>query len=54
MALSSGLLVEILGDEVKAAALIDRLVHHCYLVTIRRFIVSSRSGLNQTTPSGAL
>ena len=23
------------GDEVMAAALIDRLVHHCHLVTIR-------------------
>lgn len=27
---------EVLGDEVVAAALIDRLVHHCDLVTIRR------------------
>jgi hypothetical protein len=26
---------EMLGDEVMAAALIDRLVHHCHLVTIR-------------------
>jgi DNA replication protein DnaC len=26
---------EIFGDEVMAAALIDRLVHHCHLVTIR-------------------
>jgi hypothetical protein len=26
---------EILGDDVMAAALIDRLVHHCHLVTIR-------------------
>ena len=26
---------EISGDEVMAAALIDRLVHHCHLVTIR-------------------
>jgi hypothetical protein len=26
---------EIFGDEVMAAALIDLLVHHCYLVTIR-------------------
>lgn len=26
---------EILGDEVMAAALIDRLVHHCHLVSIR-------------------
>ena len=25
----------IFGDEVMAAALIDRLVHHCHLVTIR-------------------
>jgi DNA replication protein DnaC len=24
-----------LGDDVMAAALIDRLVHHCHLVTIR-------------------
>ncbi len=26
---------EVYGDEVMAAALIDRLVHHCHLVTIR-------------------
>jgi len=26
---------DIFGDEVMAAALIDRLVHHCHLVTIR-------------------
>ena len=26
---------EIFGDEVMAAALIDRLVHHCHIVTIR-------------------
>jgi DNA replication protein DnaC len=26
---------EIFGDDVMAAALIDRLVHHCHLVTIR-------------------
>jgi DNA replication protein DnaC len=26
---------EIFGDEVMAAALVDRLVHHCHLVTIR-------------------
>ena len=26
---------EVFGDEVMAAALIDRLVHHCHLVTIR-------------------
>ena len=26
---------EVLGDEVMAAALIDRLVHHCHIVTIR-------------------
>lgn len=26
---------EILGDEVMAAALIDRLIHHCHLVNIR-------------------
>ena len=26
---------EILGDEVMAAALIDRLVHHCHIVNIR-------------------
>ena len=26
---------EILGDDVMAAALIDRLVHHCHIVTIR-------------------
>ena len=26
---------EIFGDEVMAAALIDRLIHHCHLVTIR-------------------
>lgn len=24
-----------LGDEVMAAALIDRLLHHCHIVTIR-------------------
>ena len=27
--------VPILGDDVMAAALIDRLVHHCHIVTIR-------------------
>jgi DNA replication protein DnaC len=27
---------EVFGDDVMAAALIDRLVHHCHLVTIRR------------------
>src|SRR5215210_1949759 len=26
---------DVLGDEVMAAALIDRLVHHCHIVTIR-------------------
>jgi DNA replication protein DnaC len=26
---------EILGDEVMAAALIDRLMHHCHVVNIR-------------------
>ncbi len=26
---------EVLGDEVMAAALIDRLVHHCHIVNIR-------------------
>jgi DNA replication protein DnaC len=26
---------EVFGEEVMAAALIDRLVHHCHLVTIR-------------------
>jgi hypothetical protein len=26
---------EILGDEVMAAALIDRLLHHCHIVSIR-------------------
>jgi hypothetical protein len=26
---------EVFGDEVMAAALIDRVVHHCHLVTIR-------------------
>lgn len=26
---------EILGDEVMAAALIDRLLHHCHIVNIR-------------------
>jgi DNA replication protein DnaC len=26
---------EIFGDDVMAAALIDRLVHHCHIVTIR-------------------
>ncbi len=26
---------EVLGDEVMAAALIDRVVHHCHLVNIR-------------------
>lgn len=26
---------EILGDDVMAAALIDRLLHHCHLVNIR-------------------
>ena len=26
---------DVFGDEVMAAALIDRLVHHCHLVTIR-------------------
>jgi hypothetical protein len=26
---------EIFGDEAMAAALIDRLVHHCHIVTIR-------------------
>src|SRR5688572_26130615 len=26
---------DIFGDDVMAAALIDRLVHHCHLVTIR-------------------
>ena len=26
---------EVFGDEVMAAALIDRLVHHCHIVTIR-------------------
>ena len=26
---------EVFGDEVMAAALIDRLVHHCHLVTVR-------------------
>lgn len=26
---------EVCGDEVMATALIDRLVHHCHLVTIR-------------------
>jgi DNA replication protein DnaC len=26
---------EIFGDEVMAAALIDRLVHHCHIVNIR-------------------
>ena len=25
----------VLGDEVMAAALIDRLLHHCHLVNIR-------------------
>jgi hypothetical protein len=25
----------VFGDEVMAAALIDRLVHHCHIVTIR-------------------
>ena len=25
----------VLGDEVMAAALIDRLVHHCYIVNMR-------------------
>ena len=25
----------VLGDEVMAAALIDRLVHHCHIVNIR-------------------
>jgi hypothetical protein len=26
---------DVFGDDVMAAALIDRLVHHCHLVTIR-------------------
>ena len=26
---------DVFGDEVMAAALIDRLVHHCHIVTIR-------------------
>jgi hypothetical protein len=26
---------EVLGDEVMAAALIDRLLHHCHIVNIR-------------------
>ena len=26
---------EIFGDDIMAAALIDRLVHHCHIVTIR-------------------
>jgi hypothetical protein len=26
---------EVLGDEVMAAALIDRVLHHCHLVNIR-------------------
>jgi hypothetical protein len=26
---------EVFGDEVMAAALIDRLVHHCHIVTVR-------------------
>ena len=26
---------EIFGDEVMAAALIDRLVHHCHIIIIR-------------------
>jgi len=26
---------EVFGDDVMAAALIDRLVHHCHIVTIR-------------------
>ena len=26
---------EVLGDEVMAAALIDRLLHHCHIINIR-------------------
>ena len=26
---------QVLGDEVMAAALIDRLLHHCHIVSIR-------------------
>ena len=35
---------EVLGDEVMAAALIDRVLHHCHLVNIRRSLAEPRSG----------
>ena len=33
-----------LGDEVKAAALIDRLLHHCHIVESRRGAPGRRWG----------
>jgi hypothetical protein len=46
---------EIFGDEVMAAALIDRLLHHCHIVNIRgnsfRMRSTPTSGSNFTTPT---
>jgi DNA replication protein DnaC len=50
---------EIFGDEMMAAALIDRLVHHCHIVNIRgnsyrlrehRDLALHRTGASPTPP----
>jgi DNA replication protein DnaC len=45
---------EILGDDVMASALIDRLVHHCHIINIRgnRYRMRHHAELRQAlTPS---
>ncbi len=44
---------EIFGDEVMAAALIDRLVHHCHIVNIRgnSYRMRQHSDLHRTLGS---
>ena len=45
---------EIFGDEVMAAALIDRLVHHCHIVNIRGYSYRMRhhAELRSALPPG--
>ena len=46
---------EVFGDDVMAAALIDRLVHHCHVVTIRgnSYRMRQHSELWQTLHTGS-
>ena len=44
---------QVLGDEVMAAALIDRLLHHCHIVNIRGNSYRMRAHQNLRRSTGA-